>query len=109
MPRNQSRYPSSHLNTKRQSTGLRPLIVLCVLSIVVLTFYIREGEYGPIHAVRGGTIVGEHDIMFAGRDEVITLQHTAFSREIFAKGAVEAAKFLAGKPAGMYDMSDVIG
>ena len=51
----------------------------------------------------------EHDIMFAGRDEVITLQHTAYSREIFAKGAVEAAKFLAGKPAGMYDMSDVIG
>ena len=60
-------------------------------------------------AMRGGTIVGEHDIMFAGRDEVITLQHTAYSREIFAKGAVEAAKFLAGKPAGMYDMSDVIG
>ena len=59
--------------------------------------------------MRGGTIVGEHDIMFAGRDEVITLQHTAYSREIFAKGAVEAAKFLAGKPAGMYDMSDVIG
>ena len=69
----------------------------------------RDPKEIGIQAMRGGTIVGEHDIMFAGRDEVITLQHTAFSREIFAKGAVEAAKFLAGKPAGMYDMSDVIG
>lgn len=69
----------------------------------------RDPKEIGIQAMRGGTIVGEHDIMFAGRDEVITLQHTAYSREIFAKGAVEAAKFLAGKPAGMYDMSDVIG
>lgn len=69
----------------------------------------RDPKEIGLQAMRGGTIVGEHDIMFAGRDEVITLQHTAYSREIFAKGAVEAAKFLAGKPAGMYDMSDVIG
>ena len=58
--------------------------------------------------MRGGTIVGEHDIMFAGRDEVITFTHTAYSREIFAKGAVEAAKFLAGKPAGLYAMSNLL-
>lgn len=69
----------------------------------------RDPKEIGIQAMRGGTIVGEHDIMFAGRDEVITFTHTAYSREIFAKGAVEAAKFLAGKPAGLYDMSDVIG
>lgn len=61
-----------------------------------------------ISAVRGGTIVGEHEIIFAGRDEVIEFKHTAYSKEIFAKGAVQAAKFLAGKKVGMYDMSDVI-
>ncbi len=59
-------------------------------------------------AVRGGTIVGEHDVIFAGADEVVTFSHTAYSRAVFGKGAVQAAKFLAGKPAGMYDMSDVI-
>mgnify|MGYP002511416880 CR=1 FL=1 len=66
-----------------------------------------EKEIG-ISAVRGGTIVGDHDVIFAGEDEVITFTHTAYSRNIFAKGAVEAAKYLKGKPAGMYDMSDVI-
>ena len=61
-----------------------------------------------ISAVRGGNIVGEHDVIFAGLDEVITFRHTAYSRSVFGKGAVEAAKFLAGKPAGFYDMRDVI-
>ncbi len=61
-----------------------------------------------ISAVRGGTIVGIHDVIFAGTDEVITFNHTAYSKSVFAKGAIEAGKFLAGKPAGMYDMSDVI-
>ncbi|MCM1064448.1 MAG: 4-hydroxy-tetrahydrodipicolinate reductase [Eubacterium sp.] len=61
-----------------------------------------------ISAVRGGTIVGEHDVLFAGPDEVITFSHTAYSRAVFGKGAVQAAKFLAGKTPGMYDMSDVI-
>lgn len=61
-----------------------------------------------IAAVRGGNIVGEHEVIFAGTDEVITLKHTAYSKAVFAKGAVEAAKFLAGKGAGMYDMADVI-
>lgn len=60
-------------------------------------------------AIRGGTIVGEHEVIFAGEDEVIEFKHTAYSKSIFAKGAIEAAKFLAGKPAGFYDMSDVIG
>lgn len=61
-----------------------------------------------ISAVRGGSIVGEHEIIFAGLDEVITIKHTAYSKSVFAKGAVEAAKYLNGKPAGMYDMKDVI-
>lgn len=61
-----------------------------------------------ISAVRGGTIVGEHTIMFAGRDEVIEFKHTAYSKEIFANGAVQAAKFLHGKEPGMYQMNDVI-
>lgn len=67
-----------------------------------------EKEIG-ISAVRGGTIVGDHDVIFAGMDEVITFSHTAYSRGVFGKGAVQAAKFLAGKPAGKYDMSHVIG
>ena len=61
-----------------------------------------------ISAVRGGNIVGEHEVIFAGLDEVVTFEHTAYSRSVFGKGAVQAAKFLAGKPAGFYDMSDVI-
>ncbi len=61
-----------------------------------------------ISAVRGGTIVGEHEVIFAGQDEVIEFKHTAYSKAVFAKGAVEAAKFLAGKPAGYYGMADVI-
>ena len=61
-----------------------------------------------ISAVRGGTIVGDHDVIFAGADEVITFSHTAYSKAVFGKGAVQAAKFLAGKSAGMYNMGDVI-
>lgn len=60
-------------------------------------------------SVRAGTIVGEHDVIFAGEDEVITFSHTAYSKSVFAKGAVEAAKFLKGQPAGHYTMKEVIG
>ena len=68
----------------------------------------REKTEIGIHAVRGGSIVGEHDVIFAGRDEVIELNHRATSREVFAVGAVKAAKFLAGKPAGLYSMKDAL-
>lgn len=68
----------------------------------------RDKEEIGMHSIRGGTIVGEHDIIFAGHDEVITLSHQAQSREVFAVGAVNAAVFLAGKPAGMYAMGDLI-
>ncbi len=61
-----------------------------------------------IHAVRGGTIVGQHDVIFAGRDEVITLSHSAFSKDVFAVGSIKAALFLKGKPAGLYSMKDLI-
>lgn len=67
----------------------------------------KKKEIGIV-AVRGGTMVGEHDIIFAGEDEVLTFQHTAYSKAVFGKGAIEAAKFLVGKSAGKYDMSDVI-
>lgn len=68
----------------------------------------NEKEIG-ISAVRGGSIVGDHEVLFAGTDEVIEIKHTAYSRAIFAKGAIHAAKFLHGKAPGMYQMSDVIG
>lgn len=66
-----------------------------------------EHEIG-IHAVRGGTIVGEHEVLFAGTDEVIELKHSAHSKEVFAVGAIKAAKFITSKPAGMYNMNDLI-
>ena len=77
--------------------------------------YGREGMVGArekaeigIHAVRGGTIVGEHEVLFAGEDEIVTLSHSARSKKVFAAGAVRAAKFLKSKPAGRYDMNDVL-
>ncbi len=69
----------------------------------------REKNEIGFSSVRAGNIVGEHEVIFAGTDEVITITHSANSRAIFAKGAVAAAKFLAGKPAGYYGMQDVIG
>ncbi len=68
----------------------------------------RQKQEIGIQSVRGGNIVGEHEVFFCGTDEVISFKHTAYSKAIFAKGAIEAAKFLAGKPAGLYDMGDVI-
>jgi len=68
----------------------------------------REKKEIGIHAVRGGTIVGEHSIVFAGQDEIIELKHTALSKEIFAVGALKAAFFLVSKPAGLYHMEHLI-
>lgn len=67
----------------------------------------KSSEVG-IHSVRGGTIVGEHEVLFAGANETITISHSAASREIFAGGALRAAKYLAPKSAGLYNMSDLI-
>ena len=94
--------------------GMYAVIGVILLVIFLMFQFLRihkkreKNEIGIV-AVRGGTIVGQHDVIFAGADEVIEFHHTAYSKAIFGKGAVEAAKFLAGKPAGMYDMSDVIG
>jgi 4-hydroxy-tetrahydrodipicolinate reductase len=66
-----------------------------------------KNEIG-FHSVRGGTIVGEHDVIFAGRDEVVTLSHQATSKQVFAVGAIRAAKFISDKPAGLYDMNNIL-
>ena len=68
----------------------------------------REKSEIGIHAVRGGTIVGEHEVMFAGEDEIITITHSARSKRVFAVGAIRAAKFLPQKQAGMYEMKDLL-
>ena len=66
-----------------------------------------KNEIG-IHAIRGGTIVGEHTVLFSGQDEVIEIHHSAASKEVFGVGAYKAAKFLVGKPNGMYNMKDLV-
>ncbi len=68
----------------------------------------RDSKEIGISAVRGGTIVGDHDVIFAGQDEVITFSHTAYSKALFGKGAVTAAKYLAGKGPGLYTMKEVL-
>ena len=68
----------------------------------------REKNEIGIHSIRGGTIVGEHEIIFAGRDEVITLSHSAASKEVFAVGSVNAAIYLCGRSAGLYDMASLV-
>ena len=68
----------------------------------------RDKKELGISAVRGGTIPGTHEIIFAGPDEVIEIRHIAYSRSIFGNGAISAAKYLAGKEPGLYDMNDVI-
>ncbi|MEG2843520.1 MAG: 4-hydroxy-tetrahydrodipicolinate reductase [Ruthenibacterium sp.] len=68
----------------------------------------RERNEIGIHSVRGGSIVGEHEVLFAGQDEVITLSHSATSRTVFANGAINAALFLSDRPAGLYEMKDLL-
>lgn len=69
----------------------------------------REAREIGIHSIRGGSIVGEHQVIYAGQDETIELKHQATSKEVFAVGAIKAAKFMNGKPAGFYTMDDLIG
>jgi len=69
----------------------------------------REKREIGIHSIRGGSIVGEHQVIYAGQDETIELKHQATSKEVFAVGAIKAAKFMNGKPAGFYTMDDLIG
>jgi len=69
----------------------------------------RDKKELGMHSIRGGSIVGEHSVIFAGPEEVLTVSHSAQSRNVFARGAVAAAKFMCGKPAGLYTMQDLIG
>lgn len=68
----------------------------------------READEIGIHAVRGGTIVGQHDVIFAGIDEVIEVKHAATSKRVFAQGALSAARYMAGREPGLYDMNDIL-
>lgn len=68
----------------------------------------RDSREIGVHAIRGGSIVGEHTVIYAGQDEVFSMHHSATSRDVFARGAVAAARFMFGKPAGRYDMTDLI-
>ena len=106
----------AHHNKKKDApSGTAKMLVS---SIVDATgFKVTEGRSGycprtheeiGVSAVRGGTIVGEHDVMYCGDDEIITLKHSASSKKIFAIGAIKAARWLVGKPNGYYDMEDVL-
>jgi 4-hydroxy-tetrahydrodipicolinate reductase len=68
----------------------------------------RKARELGIHAVRGGTIVGDHEVIFAGTDEIISIRHQAFSRQVFGNGAVAASRFIAGREAGFYSMRDML-
>lgn len=106
----------AHHNKKKDApSGTAKLLIK---SIVDETgFKVNEGRNGicpreknevGVSAIRGGTIVGEHEVMYCGEDEVLTLKHSAYSKKIFATGAIKAAKWLCNKPAGFYDMDDVL-
>ena len=106
----------AHHNKKKDApSGTAKLLIN---SIVEETGYsVNEGRSGicprekkeiGVSAIRGGTIVGAHDVMYCGEDEVLTLKHTAYSKKIFANGAITAARWLVGKPVGFYDMDDVL-
>ena len=69
----------------------------------------RDKKELGIHSIRGGNIVGEHKVMFIGGEEILTISHSAQTRNVFGRGAVAAAKFMCGKPAGKYDMQDMLG
>lgn len=110
-----------HHNKKQDSpsgTAVR-LLSLVMRSLGVddnHVIYGRQGDTGSrprrqvgVHAVRAGSIIGEHDVVFGGEDEILTLSHQAISRNIFVKGAIHAAKFIAFKDPGIYTMKDVLG
>ncbi len=108
-----------HHNKKADApSGTALMLADAVKAELPEKFYVygREGQVGKrnadeigIHAVRGGNIVGDHDVIFAGENEVITLSHQAFDRAVFATGAVKAAEYLYGKAASLYDMNDLLG
>jgi 4-hydroxy-tetrahydrodipicolinate reductase len=108
-----------HHNLKKDSPSGTALLLADALNEVFLgtrqyaygrhnRSQLRDGKEIGIHAVRAGTIVGEHEVLFAGKDEVVEFRHAAYSRQIFASGALQAARFLLGKPPGLYGMKEMI-
>jgi 4-hydroxy-tetrahydrodipicolinate reductase len=108
-----------HHNQKKDSPSGTALLLADALNEVALgarqyvygrhaRSELRDGKEIGIHAVRAGTIVGEHEVLFAGKDEVVEFRHVAYSRSIFAGGALQAARFLLGKPPGLYGMKEMI-
>lgn len=107
-----------HHNQKVDApSGTALMLADAVKEVLPEKYYVygREGIVGKrdkneigIHAIRGGNIVGEHDVIFAGENETVTLSHHAQDRGVFANGAIKAAQFLIGKKPGLYDMTDVI-
>jgi 4-hydroxy-tetrahydrodipicolinate reductase len=108
-----------HHNKKVDApSGTAFMLAEAVKSVLPEKFFLygREGKVGArtkdeigIHALRGGNVVGEHEVIFAGENEVIKLSHSASDRSVFADGAVRAAIFMKGKKPGMYNMDDLIG
>ena len=104
-----------HHNKVDAPSGTAKMLLKSVVDSTGFTpVYGRDG-YQPrkpnevgVHAVRGGSIVGNHDVVFAGTDEVLTLSHSAGSKKIFALGAIKAARFIIEKNIGLYDMEDVL-
>lgn len=107
-----------HHNQKVDApSGTALMLADAVKEVAPDKFYVygREGKVGKrnekeigIHALRGGNVVGEHEVIFAGPNETVTLSHSAASREVFADGAVKAAMFMAGRKSGFYTMDDLI-
>ncbi|MBO5277848.1 MAG: 4-hydroxy-tetrahydrodipicolinate reductase [Clostridia bacterium] len=107
-----------HHNLKKDApSGTALMLANTLLEVSSDKYFVngREGMVGArdkkeigIHAVRGGTIVGEHEVMFAGEDEIITITHSARSKKVFAVGAIRAAKFLKEKAPSIYDMQDLL-
>ena len=106
----------AHHNKKKDApSGTAKLLIKSIVDETGLK--VNEGRSGicpreknevGVSAIRGGTIVGEHEVMYCGEDEVLTLKHSAYSKKIFAVGAIKAAKWLVNKPQGFYDMDDVL-
>lgn len=104
----------AHHNKKVDAPSGTAKMLLRAVSTGNKEVYGREG-YAPrepgeigIHAIRGGTIAGEHTVIFAGNDEIIEIKHTALSKKVFAEGALKAAMFLKTAPVGLYQMGDIL-
>ena len=110
--------PLKHHNKKFDAPSGTAVMIANAIKEVIPNLEYNYGRYGRdakrkenevgIHAIRGGTIVGEHNIIFAGHDEIVELKHTAQSKDIFAKGSIAAAKYLINQNPGYYNMDNML-